>query len=333
LIMMPEDSTEPLVTITVKLQEDPLENKEIIEENLPEPPTIFEPTYSGDVSGVYRIFESSQFGFSMEYPSEWTVDDEVLSEEGWDNIVGFTPTYDWTTSIIVGYGENDPSMVGLTGVSYLDQLSDGLGEWCSGATYDYDGFTCNNYAAMNTKEILLNGNRAYQIEYTFQKHLPEGYLIQIITRQVEIPSGTNVWQIYVDAPKSQWNDYKTGLIHGINTFETSRIIEPTTTQKTPSYIPDFVDPSKGAKYYLHRYYDEPAYKAWFDENYPDYTIEEAIELVIPDAFSDIEIVQESKQKIPDWVKNTFKWYVEGAISEDEMISAIQFLIKEGVIKI
>ncbi len=39
------------------------------------------------------------------------------------------------------------------------------------------------------------------------------------------------------------------------------------------------------------------------------------------------------QKIPDWVKNTFKWYVEGAISEDEMISAIQFLIKEGVIKI
>lgn len=39
------------------------------------------------------------------------------------------------------------------------------------------------------------------------------------------------------------------------------------------------------------------------------------------------------QKIPDWVKNTFKWYVEGAISEDEMISAIQFLIKEGIIKI
>jgi len=39
------------------------------------------------------------------------------------------------------------------------------------------------------------------------------------------------------------------------------------------------------------------------------------------------------QKIPDWVKNTFKWYVEGAISEDELINAIQFLIKEGIIKI
>jgi len=40
-----------------------------------------------------------------------------------------------------------------------------------------------------------------------------------------------------------------------------------------------------------------------------------------------------EQKIPDWVKNTFKWYVEGAISEDELINAIQFLIKEGIIKI
>ena len=38
-------------------------------------------------------------------------------------------------------------------------------------------------------------------------------------------------------------------------------------------------------------------------------------------------------KIPDWVKNTMQWYLDGVISEDEMISAIQFLVKEGIIKI
>ncbi|MEX0855655.1 MAG: Ig domain-containing protein, partial [Nitrosopumilaceae archaeon] len=47
--------------------------------------------------------------------------------------------------------------------------------------------------------------------------------------------------------------------------------EPEPTKK----IPDFVDPKKGAQYYLDRYNDEPAYKKWFDTNYPDYTIEEA----------------------------------------------------------
>jgi len=40
----------------------------------------------------------------------------------------------------------------------------------------------------------------------------------------------------------------------------------------------------------------------------------------------------NESKIPEWVKNTMKWYVEGKVSEDEMINALQFLIKEGIIK-
>jgi len=39
------------------------------------------------------------------------------------------------------------------------------------------------------------------------------------------------------------------------------------------------------------------------------------------------------QKIRDWVKNTMQWNLDGVISEDEMISAIQFLVKEGFIKL
>jgi len=55
-----------------------------------------------------------------------------------------------------------------------------------------------------------------------------------------------------------------------------------------SNVPNFVDPKLGAQYYLDRYNDEPVYKDWFDENYPDYTIKEAIELAIPDAFPEPE---------------------------------------------
>jgi len=39
------------------------------------------------------------------------------------------------------------------------------------------------------------------------------------------------------------------------------------------------------------------------------------------------------QKIPDWVKSTMGWYAEGLISDDEIISAIQYLINEGIIKL
>ncbi|HEY7368118.1 MAG TPA: CFI-box-CTERM domain-containing protein [Nitrosopumilaceae archaeon] len=66
---------------------------------------------------------------------------------------------------------------------------------------------------------------------------------------------------------------------------------PSTTQPEPepeptTKIPDFIDPKKGAQYYLDRYNNEPAYKKWFDTNYPDYTIQEAIELAIPGSFSE-----------------------------------------------
>jgi hypothetical protein len=40
-----------------------------------------------------------------------------------------------------------------------------------------------------------------------------------------------------------------------------------------------------------------------------------------------------ESKIPEWVKNTMQWYLDGLISEDEMIKAIQFLVKENIIKI
>lgn len=44
-------------------------------------------------------------------------------------------------------------------------------------------------------------------------------------------------------------------------------------------------------------------------------------------------VDESTQKIPEWVRNIFVWYAEDQVSEDELIGALQFLVKEGVIKL
>ncbi len=73
------------------------------------------------------------------------------------------------------------------------------------------------------------------------------------------------------------------------------VTEPTVVPPPPepvTNVPDFVDPKQGAQYYLDRYNDEPAYKEWFDTNYPDYTIQEAIELAIPNAFPEPPPVKE-----------------------------------------
>jgi hypothetical protein len=39
------------------------------------------------------------------------------------------------------------------------------------------------------------------------------------------------------------------------------------------------------------------------------------------------------KKIPDWVKNIFGWYYLDRITEDEVIGAIQYLVKVDIIKL
>jgi len=84
-------------------------------------------------------------------------------------------------------------------------------------------------------------------------------------------------------------------------------------------IASFVDKSKDPQSYIDRYNSEPAYKKWFNENYPQYaSIEQAVGL-------------ELTQKIPDWVKNIFGWYAADQVSEDELLNAIKYLINEKIL--
>jgi len=176
---------------------------------------------------------------------------------------------------------------------------------------------------MNTKKLSIDGWDAYQIEYTYLKNYPDES-IQTITRQVEIPIGENYWQIITESEQENWTNFKPAFENAINSFNVHNIpvpintepIKPTSTvtvtdngldsKPTPKpIIPDFVDPQKGAQHYLDRYNNEPIYKAWFDKSYPDYTLEQAIELSIPDAFSKEPAPPEPEP--PEKEKTCFLW--------------------------
>ena len=49
--------------------------------------------------------------------------------------------------------------------------------------------------------------------------------------------------------------------------------------------------------------------------------------------NEIKISSITDSGIPEWVKNTMKWYVEGTVSEKEMITVLGFLIDQKIIKI
>jgi len=42
---------------------------------------------------------------------------------------------------------------------------------------------------------------------------------------------------------------------------------------------------------------------------------------------------ESSESIPDWIKNNACWWAEGLISDDDFVKGIEYLVKEGIIKV
>jgi len=74
-----------------------------------------------------------------------------------------------------------------------------------------------------------------------------------------------------------------------------------------------------------------------------YTLEFGIEGIlfqpIPPEKVSFEVYVEDAQdlgiplEIPDWINNTMQWYHDGLISENELITAIQFLVTEGIVKV
>jgi hypothetical protein len=122
-----------------------------------------------------------------------------------------------------------------------------------------------------------------------------------IPTEVQGP-GTYTFDIVVKAGAEEDRESVT-----ITVKEVADAPEPEPEPEPEPNVPDFVDPKKGAQYYLDRY-KEPAYKAWFDENYPGYTIQDAIELAIPDAFSE----PEPEENVPNFIdpKKGAQYYLD-----------------------
>ena len=63
--------------------------------------------------------------------------------------------------------------------------------------------------------------------------------------------------------------------------ETEKEMEPA-VQESPGILASFVDPTKDPQHYIDRYNGEPAYREWFDANYPEYSsIHQAVGLEAP----------------------------------------------------
>jgi hypothetical protein len=107
--------------------------------------------------------------------------------------------------------------------------------------------------------------------------------------------------------------------NGIKFLIKEKIIDiPNLKEFEPQPKLHFIESEKGPQHYIERYYNDEFYREWFDVNYPEYTIEEAVGYT-------------SDLVIPDWVKSNAKLWTNDQISDKEFVTGIAFLIENGII--
>jgi len=69
-----------------------------------------------------------------------------------------------------------------------------------------------------------------------------------------------------------------------------------------------------------------------DESEREDTLDDSIDAIILELQDDVEKNVEPT-KIPSWVHDIFVWYAEESILENELLSALEYLISEGILNV
>lgn len=161
------------------------------------------------------------------------------------------------------------------------------------------------------KRMDFKCNTVYESGTNYEQCSDEFWEIQLHSSHVSLDNRDLFWDVFFEKIKQTPLPEKSNIL-------TSNIIY----KYSSTHIENFPDSTKSPQHYLDRYNNEKSYKKWFDSQFPDTTIHEILDVIEPE-----------KPKIPSWVNNTMQWYLGGIITEDEMITAIQYLVKEGIIDI
>jgi len=149
-------------------------------------------------------------------------------------------------------------------------------------------------------------------------HLPT----QKVMRDFDIypkPSGNSLWSVQIAYPFLE-SDIKIGSQTFLGEFEIHIRTE-------------FGSQTASTTFSIFESQDEPE-PTPEPESIPEITSTPELESTLePEPTPQSEPANSTTNKIPEWVKNIFLWYGQDQISEDEIISAIQYLVNEGIIKL
>jgi len=200
---------------TPEVIEEVVSEPEIIEEIILEPEII--PVSKNQESTLYQ---NSEFGFSILSLGGWVYDDAQVLElgDGVKAIVTFWDNEEFYTSLIdVNFAPNASIPPNSHDGDILDIAMNSMQRQCDSSTVELNGYTCSNFVELGQKTIAVNGQKSYQIKYSWTESYPEEYYenISVVTF---VPHGDSLWYIRSDTLTDSYLEYEGQLNQIVQSF-------------------------------------------------------------------------------------------------------------------
>ena len=191
-----------------------------------------------------ETFENPDYGFSIDYPRNWIVEDELYVyepdlgyNEGTADFVIFYRDKSWTSYIDILFIKNDFLPKNYDGQKYLDRLEIELEEICQIRTLEWDGYLCSDYNVIDSKIIQIEGYDAYQVNASWIETFDDNTSFAMTGNHIDIPVGNNVWVITTGAPTKDYVSVMPFIQKSIDSFQfTNTGLEPKITFTNSGFL-------------------------------------------------------------------------------------------------
>ena len=165
-----------------------------------------------------QIYENPDYGFTIEYPSNWILNETIPQKNKWIEIVSFTPpTEEWFQGIYVNKWIGDLKNKIFDSNEYLDTHNKAAQEWCSSISLEKNGFECKNYFLVDKQSILISGRESFLLEENWTRI--EGNQNSTITvYNLQIPDGNDRWTVIGEGKATLISEESNVLKNSLNSF-------------------------------------------------------------------------------------------------------------------
>ena len=284
----------------------------------------------------YVSFENNSFGFKIDYPEKWFVDDSILENKDQSRLLYITEEKDDLNRTLT-VGISDKSVIaGSNEQTVLNSLIDQEKNHCKTMSIEKNNISCENFALLDSKIQNNAKDKVYTIKYFWN----DGSRYHV-THKNHIISGDRTWEITAEGILTPYLLSKDVMEHSLYSFSHDDFVpkstetlsssdnvistNPTQLEKEPltaTQIPDWVRGNA---------------EWWAQDAIGDSDFVSGIQYLIKEGIMTIPETARGEssgaKEIPSWIKNNAGWWAQGLISDDDFVKGIQFLIENGIMEI